>query len=1129
MKSIFMTAPHWHCTLFGVPTLRSNEHTQILERKTAALLAYLAQEGPTARSQLIGLLWPDTREAAARNNLVHLLRKLKALAGTELVTGQEVLTLSPDLATDLQQCRELFTKGEFARFNNVMGEFLSGLVYDDCPDLEDWIAAEREQWNEWRAQALLADGNQLEQAGEYLEAVARIRELLTLDPLNEEGHRRLMRLQYLLGNRHHALETFRKLTLLLEDELGVEPLPETLELARWIERATLPVPAQPKNRPGIPLTVLRPPALVGREREWAQMEEAWNKGQIIFLRGEPGVGKSRLARDFAASRGAYLVFEARPGDVQTPYASSARNVRTILDHNPDLQLEPWIRQELSRILPELSGPTPPPPLNGQEDVLRFHEAVRQTVIAGSQDLTCCVLDDWQYYDELSNQQGGYMISTSFPLEKSGFPRFIECFRKDELSSESEEVLMKHYIEPGLAVLIDVNPLPEDETLKLLADLGVMVHPGMRGRLSQYSGGNPLFLLETVRHLLESNQLAEDSELTMPEKVGQIIEKRLQRLSNPALQAARAAAVLHTDFDLELVAELLNAPLLDFIGTWDELEAAQVVRDGKFNHDLIYETVVRATPKAIQQLLHRSAARVLTQRGAPVARVASHYQQGGDFKQAGPLYLQAAKNAQQKFGVKESTRYYLLAAECFQAAGKPREAFLALGDRAEALGHLNERAPREEALKMLFEAAQTPMEKAMAHFQQAEFHSTYHEGPETEAAARKGIEIIEHVPRINVEDQILYANLHASAAVALWIQQQIPQATEAMRRAVEALEPLGESESLAANYSNLAVMLDHNDRHNEAIGYHIRACAIHEKMKNLPPLATTLHNLAVSYSEQGRMQESLEMVLRARHLEQQADDEHRGLALGFAATGQAYYELGHFGLCLENYNMAIANALEGTWHRGTFDGLKGELYMQIGAYELARDHLKLCVDYPGIPAQYRSRAIINQGTLHHLQGLDPRPFFEHAGELLSTSTRMISKVRLWIAQADTVSPEEALELGEQVLALALEKDLGGTEISGRTRMAQAHFRMGNLQEASQQIEKACGWLSNFEPARIMRGEVLYTRYRIREALGHPGVQEARQATADWLQMVLKNLPEAFHEGFKANNPIARAFQQQAQQV
>ncbi|GGJ32649.1 tetratricopeptide repeat protein [Deinococcus roseus] len=1119
-----MTALTWHCSFFGVPTLFSAEHTQLLERKTAALLAYLAQEGPTTRAQLIALLWPDTREAAARNNLVHLLRKLKALTNTELVSGQEVLTLSPDLQTDTQTCRELFTRGDYAPFNNHTGEFLSALAYDDCPDLEDWIASEREQWNEWRSQALLADANSLEQAGEYLEAVARIRELLALDPLNEEGHRRLMRLQYLLGNRHHALETFKKLTVLLREELGVEPLPETAELARWIERASLPIPQQPRNRPGLPITVLRPPSLIGREKEWRQMEDAWNRGQIIFLRGEPGVGKSRLARDFAASRGAYLVLEARPGDAQTPYASSARNVRSILAHQPDVQLEPWIRQELSRILPELAGPTPPAPLNGQEDVLRFHEAVRLTVIAGSRDLACCVLDDWQYFDDLSNQQGGYMISASFPLQESGFPRFIECFRKDELSAESEEMLMKHLVAPGLAVVIDVNPLPENETLKLLSDLGVTVHPGMRGRLSQYSGGNPLFLLETVRHLLESNQLAEDSELTMPEKVGQIIERRLQRLSNPALQAARAAAVLQTDFDLEMVAELLNAPLLDFIGTWEELEEAQIVRDGKFNHDLIYEAVARHTPKAIKQLLHRSAARMLGSRDGMEARTAHHHHQGGDFKQAAPLYLQAAKQAQKRFGVQQATRYFLLSAQCFQEAGKPSEAFEALYERTVALGHLNERAPREEALSVLFEYARTPYEQACAHFQLAEFHATYHEGPEVEQAARAGLKALSGQTLTSIDEQTLRANLHASLAVALWIQQQIEPATQAMRAAVETLQPLGDSVSLASNLSNLAVMLDHLDRHQEAIPYHQKACNMHEQHGDLPQLATTLHNLGVSYSEQGRMQQSLEVVLKAHKLELQADTEHRGVALGHAATGQAYFELGQYGLALENYQQAIQTALEGTWHRGVFDGLKGELFIQLGEFEQARQCLTFAADYPNVPAQYRSRALINLATLHHHLGQDPGPYFTQAALLLEQSPRMIARVRLWLAQSETAEPHTALALAEQVLAVALEKDLGGTEISARTRMAQAHFKLGNLPEALQQIEQACDLLDPFEPARLTRGEVLYTRYLIRQATDHPALKEARQAVTSWLQMVLSHLPEQYHASFKTRNPVARPFYQ-----
>ena len=59
-----------HLHLLGTPTLES----QRLERKTAAVFAYLALEGQTHKYKLSGWLWPDSGETAARNNMRQLLR-----------------------------------------------------------------------------------------------------------------------------------------------------------------------------------------------------------------------------------------------------------------------------------------------------------------------------------------------------------------------------------------------------------------------------------------------------------------------------------------------------------------------------------------------------------------------------------------------------------------------------------------------------------------------------------------------------------------------------------------------------------------------------------------------------------------------------------------------------------------------------------------------------------------------------------------------------------------------------------------------------------------------------------------------------------------------------------------------
>ncbi|MDB5045439.1 MAG: transcriptional regulator, AfsR/DnrI/RedD family protein, partial [Deinococcus sp.] len=269
------------------------------ERKLAACLAYLALEGPTSRSRLVGLLWPDSPESTARNNLSQMIRKLRLASGADLMVGTDVLSLHPDLTTDAVQARDAFTQGRLPEVLALDGELLENLSYDDCPDLADWVTAERERLLEWRAHARRHEAARLEGAGDYEAALTHARALLDLDPVSEDAHRRLMRLHYLRGDRPAALKTYRRCQEMLRREFGTDPLPETAHLAREIDRGTVSVGPAP-SKPELPLAVLRPPHLMGREREWAQMERAWEAGQWIYITGEPGSGKTRLALDFAA-------------------------------------------------------------------------------------------------------------------------------------------------------------------------------------------------------------------------------------------------------------------------------------------------------------------------------------------------------------------------------------------------------------------------------------------------------------------------------------------------------------------------------------------------------------------------------------------------------------------------------------------------------------------------------------------------------------------------------------------------------------------------------------------------------------------------------------------------------------
>lgn len=236
-----MNSLSWQLKILGSLHLKGPDGETVRpERKTAALLAYLALEGPTHRARLVGLLWPDTREAAARNNLVHLLRKLRRVVGTDLVEGGELLSLLPLREVDALIARDLFAQGRYAEVAAFEETLLDGLSYDDLPELDDWVSAERERVGAWRLQALEGEAAYLEREGNYDEAVVWSRRLLDADPFSESAHRRLMRLHYLRGDRPAAIQAFARCEAMLQREFSTEPLPETERLAQEIKLGTVP-------------------------------------------------------------------------------------------------------------------------------------------------------------------------------------------------------------------------------------------------------------------------------------------------------------------------------------------------------------------------------------------------------------------------------------------------------------------------------------------------------------------------------------------------------------------------------------------------------------------------------------------------------------------------------------------------------------------------------------------------------------------------------------------------------------------------------------------------------------------------------------------------------------------------
>lgn len=581
--------------LMGPPALVPDGGAAVaLPRRAAALLAVLALEGPTSRARLADLLWPDADGATARNDLSQTLRRIHARAGGRaVVSGRDRLQLAAETEADARRLLDLHREGRAAELAALPGVLLADLSFDDCEDLADWLDAARFRVDRLRAGACRQLADRAEAQGDAETAADWLERLVELEPCAEDAWRRLMALRFSTGDRGRALAAYARCADVLRREVDAEPADETRALAERIRRARASAPRAGGR--GLPPQVLRPPLLVGREREWREMEAAWARGVAIFLAGPPGAGKSRLMREFLAAKGAPYVFEGRPEDSAIPYATHARTYRQMLEYFPGLDLPAWVERELARLLPE-RGPAP----EGEVVPLRFLEAQSAaTRLAVEAGMRCVGVDDLQFVDMASLVAGHFVYAPHWGRVDG--MRTVLCFREGELRTEAESML-EQALATGVAVRVGLEPLSEAAVGRLVESLGVGLEAHAPA-LARRSGGNPLFVLEMVRSLLDRGPASvEEAALMLPGRVRQLVAARLARLRPEARDLMRVAALAGERFGAALAARVLDVPLVRLSDPWAELEAAQVLRGERFAHDLVAEVVRSEIPAALRDEL-----------------------------------------------------------------------------------------------------------------------------------------------------------------------------------------------------------------------------------------------------------------------------------------------------------------------------------------------------------------------------------------------------------------------------------------------------------------------------------------------------------------------------------------------
>jgi DNA-binding SARP family transcriptional activator len=657
--------------LLGVPAaIADGRAVTLATRKALALLAYLALEGTTARGQVAELLWSEMPEDAARNNLRKELFRLRETAFKDAleVTGTH-LSLSPAVRVDARTFLERAGQGDETALEGYSGALLEGVTLGGSNAFDAWLDAKREQVFQAHQRLLLIKALRLEAGGDWRSALEVRLVLLNADPLQESHHREVMRLHARLGERGAALETFDRLANILERELGLKPLPETLELLSSIQRGALPDVDEPAPSSDAVPNLSRPP-LVGREAAWRWLEE--RAAGLNLIVGEAGVGKTRLAED--ALEGALVLrgFEDSSG---TPFAVIADALRTRLDALHALD-DVW-RLEVARLLPEVLRLGEREALVSGDGRARFIESLTRALLCALGPQGTALLDDLHWFDASSVE-----VVTGL-VRRAPQARFVATARQLELSEfDALQKTLNALERDGLLHQLHLEPFNPTQTLSLLQSLSGGSARLFARRLHDATGGNALYTLETLRGLFQAGALHTDergawitafddatedyTELPLPPNVLELALRRVTHLGGAVQRFLEVAALAGEPFEAD---DLDGATALS---EWEGLEAleralsAQVIKpEGsayRFSHDLLRRSVLGAQSPERQRLIHRRLAQTLVKNRAAPARIAQHLDAGARAQDAAPWHIKAAQAAQGLYAHSEARTHYQRALE-----------------------------------------------------------------------------------------------------------------------------------------------------------------------------------------------------------------------------------------------------------------------------------------------------------------------------------------------------------------------------------------------------------------------------------------------------------------------------------
>jgi len=858
--------------------------------------------------------------------------------------------------------------------------------------------------------------------------------------------------------------------------------------------------------------VLRPPRLVGREAEWARLDTAVAAARGVLVSGDPGIGKTRLLADYAASVDGAVVVDARPGDDRIPHAVLARTLRALVARFGPL--EPgWQRGELARLVPELGT------ANAERfDAGALHHAIGAALsLWAGAGLVLIVVDDVQYADEATLAAlpvlvgaAGARVAWLVGCRSGELPALLADWRRSGDREALTEIALGPLPAAAIEALLDALELPDLEARRWAEPLW------------RHTGGNPLFVLETLRALLARGAPLSPTfgaPLPLPPNVGTLIGRRLGQLSATALALARIAAIAGPDFSVELAAHVTGRAVIELVDDWAALEAAHVIRDRGFAHDLVGEAVLRSVPAAIAQVVHRDVARFLEARQQPPGRLAPHWREAHEWNAAAAAFEAAADEALHRSRREDELR---LIEEAIACAEQDTDRGRVFRLRARAVDPMLIVRPIDAALALtaqLLADAQTDDERLEAQLRRAYallMASRFVDAVEVAGSART---LAQRQGQTRSElDAVRFEAL--GLANSRRTEQAVRNLRDAAPRFEQDADPL-QQYKFATDFGHA---LSQAGQWPDAIEAITRAVGLAEQLGDLAECIVNLTNLAGALGYVGRMADAVVHAERARALR-----DRMGIAVGAPMAhndmilGMLYVALGRYREALQAFEWADRHFRAGgapMWI-AVNDNHRALAMVHLGQPARA---LRLLAADSTLPRSTQARRLTIRARADQALGRAGALNLKAALDLLGTEAATVLRVGSQLDLARELPPAEAVALSLQIVEETERRGLPALAQHARIRAIEGLLRAGDAAPAAALAAELFARLPGCHPSDVYLAETWWTIHRALDGVPERR-SEARAALEQgvgWVRDVAaRQVPDEFRDSFLDRNPVNRA--------